>query len=311
MGFRIRDKIVEILGGRDDKHYGLALGQPDDPFYRIHLTPQGQILQGDGTAAPAPLASGGGSGAASSDTVVAETGFGQGSAPGTGTTHARGDHTHGTPADPVPAHAAAPDPHPGYRLESSAIGTADLADRSVTSTKIAFDSILGQHIADNSLSGVNLADGSVTAAKVAPDVATQAELDAEKVLRTHVTLWAAVGYTATNAPAEGMEPSALSGTGVWTGRVRMDARRATHFRTWHVLTAVVAANGVRFEYSTDVGTTWNTLIDMGAGSAVQLSAWTVLPDAAKVADLTIRAMVYGDGVADPVLRRAQVEFGAP
>ncbi len=186
-----------------------------------------------------------------------------------------------TVSDPVPAHEAAADPHPGYRLESAPIGTTDLAD------------------------------GSVTAAKVAADVATQAELDAEKVLRTHVTLWAAVGYVATNAPAGGVEPTAGIGGSDWVGRARMDARRATHFRTWHVLTAAVAANGVRFEYSTDVGATWNTLLDAGAGNAVGRSPWTELPAAAQVEDLTIRVMVYGDGVADPSLRRAEVEFGTP
>lgn len=131
----------------------------------------------------------------------------------------------------------------------------------------------------------------------------------ELVLRTHVTLWAAVGYTATNAPAGGMEPGAVGSD--WTGRARMDARRATHFRTWHVMTATVAANGVRFEYSTDVGVTWATLLDVGAGNAVTLSAWTAIPAAAKVNDLTLRVMVYGDGVADPILRRAEVEFGKP
>lgn len=50
--------------------------------------------------------------------VVSETSFGQASAVGTGVEFARNDHTHGTPTNPVPAHEAAGDPHPGYQLES-------------------------------------------------------------------------------------------------------------------------------------------------------------------------------------------------
>ena len=42
---------------------------------------------------------------AASATVVSETAFGQAAAPGSASPYSRGDHTHGTPADPVPAHA--------------------------------------------------------------------------------------------------------------------------------------------------------------------------------------------------------------
>jgi len=48
----------------------------------------------------------GGGGGTPSDTVTAETSFGQSSAAGSATTYSRGDHTHGTPTDPVPAHAS-------------------------------------------------------------------------------------------------------------------------------------------------------------------------------------------------------------
>lgn len=50
-------------------------------------------------------ASGEGGGTAAS-TVESETAFGQAAAVGVGTAYARDDHTHGTPTDPVPAHAA-------------------------------------------------------------------------------------------------------------------------------------------------------------------------------------------------------------
>ena len=49
-----------------------------------------------------------------SATVVSETAFGQAAAAGSASTHSRGDHTHGTPTDPVTAHAAAADPHTVY-----------------------------------------------------------------------------------------------------------------------------------------------------------------------------------------------------
>ena len=48
---------------------------------------------------------------AASATVVSETAFGQPSAAGSASPYSRGDHTHGTPADPVPAHAAIVDAH--------------------------------------------------------------------------------------------------------------------------------------------------------------------------------------------------------
>ncbi|KKM19381.1 hypothetical protein LCGC14_1656250, partial [marine sediment metagenome] len=49
-----------------------------------------------------------------SASVVTETAFGQASAVGSAVTYSRGDHTHGTPVDPVTAHAAAADPHTVY-----------------------------------------------------------------------------------------------------------------------------------------------------------------------------------------------------
>lgn len=62
----------------------------------------------------APSAAGG-AGPSPSDSVVAETAAGQSAAAGTAATYARGDHTHGTPPDPLPAHIADGDPHPQYQ----------------------------------------------------------------------------------------------------------------------------------------------------------------------------------------------------
>ncbi len=59
---------------------------------------------------------------APSATVVSETAFGQSAAAGSAFPYSRGDHTHGTPADPVPAHAASSDPHSPYALLAGRAG---------------------------------------------------------------------------------------------------------------------------------------------------------------------------------------------
>lgn len=48
---------IEISTGVDDTHQGLKLGVDGDPFWRVHLTPQGEVLMGDGTATPTSLES--------------------------------------------------------------------------------------------------------------------------------------------------------------------------------------------------------------------------------------------------------------
>jgi hypothetical protein len=62
-------------------------------------TPSGKFLKDDGNWATA-----GGAGTPS-DSVVTETAFGQSSIAGASANYSRGDHTHGSPADPVPTHA--------------------------------------------------------------------------------------------------------------------------------------------------------------------------------------------------------------
>lgn len=63
-----------------------------------------------------------------SGTVAAETSFGVSSSAGAATTYARGDHTHGTPTNPVPAHVAATDPH-GDRAYADGIVATEAAAR--------------------------------------------------------------------------------------------------------------------------------------------------------------------------------------
>ena len=61
-----------------------------------------------------------GAGGVPSDTVVTEKAFGQSEAAGAGTKYSREDHTHGTPTDPVPAHAAIPDAHHAVHVKTLA-----------------------------------------------------------------------------------------------------------------------------------------------------------------------------------------------
>jgi hypothetical protein len=42
----------EISDGRDDTHKGVKLGLAGDTEWRLHLTPRGEILMGDGTEPP-------------------------------------------------------------------------------------------------------------------------------------------------------------------------------------------------------------------------------------------------------------------
>lgn len=53
-----------------------------------------------------------------SNTVVSAVAFGLLPIVGIQLTYSRGDHSHGTPIDPIPAHLAAPDPHPQYTLDT-------------------------------------------------------------------------------------------------------------------------------------------------------------------------------------------------
>lgn len=63
------------------------------------------------------------SGATGSSTVESETTFGESPSAGVASTYSRGDHTHGTPPDPIPDHVAEPDPHPQYltQIEGDAL----------------------------------------------------------------------------------------------------------------------------------------------------------------------------------------------
>lgn len=72
-----------------------------------------KFLRDDRTWADPPDATG-----TPADSVANETAFGVVAAAGASATYSRGDHTHGSPTNPVTAHEAASDPHTGYQRES-------------------------------------------------------------------------------------------------------------------------------------------------------------------------------------------------
>jgi hypothetical protein len=67
-------------------------------------TTQGALYVFDGQTYGG-IAVGGGESGTPSSTVVSETTFNQTASAGVALAYSRGDHTHGTPADPVPAHS--------------------------------------------------------------------------------------------------------------------------------------------------------------------------------------------------------------
>jgi len=91
---------ADVVAGRQCTVLFLDPANQDDA---VILTIQGALPSG-----------GGGGGGTASDTVVSETTFGLTPAPGIATPYSRGDHTHGSPTDPVTAHVAAADPHTVY-----------------------------------------------------------------------------------------------------------------------------------------------------------------------------------------------------
>lgn len=49
---------VEISAGEDDDHQGLKLGVDGEPFWRVHITPTGEILVGNGMSLPTSFTGG-------------------------------------------------------------------------------------------------------------------------------------------------------------------------------------------------------------------------------------------------------------
>lgn len=114
--------------------------------------------------------------------------------------------------------------------------------------------------------------------------------------------------TYTNAAAGGTEPAGEQ------SRVQVDLRGAVNV-VGQCLFSVIphAASGkLHFQYSTNGGGAWSTLLDMGTGgysaNVLKISAATAVPAGAKVVNALIRVIVHGDGVVDPVVQKAQLMF---
>ena len=114
--------------------------------------------------------------------------------------------------------------------------------------------------------------------------------------------------TYTNAAAGGTEPAGQQ------SRVQADLRGAVNV-VGQCLFSVIphAASGkLHFQYSTDGGSNWNTLLDMGTGgysaNTLKITAATAVPTNAKVISCLIRVIVHGDGVVDPVCQKAMLMF---
>jgi len=93
----------------------------------------------------------GGVGPAPAGTVVTETAFGQGSAVGSDLDYARGQHTHGTPTNPITAHEAAGDPHPSYLTPAEHTAVGDSSPHHVqlhaaSHAEGAADTLVGQDV---------------------------------------------------------------------------------------------------------------------------------------------------------------------
>jgi hypothetical protein len=63
---------VEISVGEDDLDRGLKLGVDGEPFWRVHITPEGEILVGDGFTYPLEPYSGGAAGTDAEDVALAD-----------------------------------------------------------------------------------------------------------------------------------------------------------------------------------------------------------------------------------------------
>lgn len=99
---------------------------------RIAVGANGQVLKVvSGAVAWANESAGGGT---PSSTVVSETAFGAAAAAGIATAYSRGDHTHGSPTNPVTGHEAAGDPHTQYMLESLVDAKGDIITATANDT---------------------------------------------------------------------------------------------------------------------------------------------------------------------------------
>ncbi|HKB14625.1 MAG TPA: hypothetical protein VKF62_01090, partial [Planctomycetota bacterium] len=110
-----------------------------------------------------------------------------------------------------------------------------------------------------------------------------------------------------NAGPGGVEELTKGGS-----RFQVDLTTAANVVGQVIFSTVPSAAGVaRFEYSTNGGTSWATLLDMGTGYSInvlKVSPVTPVPAGAMVADCLLRMVVTGDGLADPRVQKAGLMF---
>lgn len=227
-----------------------------------------------------------GGGGTPSATVASETSFGVSAAAGSSSDYSRGDHTHGSPTNPVTAHEAAGDPHAGYLQESVVsglatpaivLGTSAAAGTGTTpirhdATIAAFDATVPGTIAF----GAAAAAGSVAfaarrdhthGAPANPVTAHEAAGDPHTGYQRETEKAAASGYASLDAST--LVPRAQLGTGTPSGTtfLRGDA-------TW----ATPSGGGVdkTLEYYKQIGATRNRWYPAGTISGATGNA-TVAP----------------------------------
>ncbi len=110
-----------------------------------------------------------------------------------------------------------------------------------------------------------------------------------------------------NAGPGGAEETTNGGS-----RYQIDLTTATNLVGQVVFSTVPPPAGVaRFEYSTNGGTSWATLLDMGTGYTVnvlKISPVSPVPAGAMVPDCLLRLVVTGDGQIDPRVQKAGLMF---
>lgn len=114
--------------------------------------------------------------------------------------------------------------------------------------------------------------------------------------------------TYTNAPSGGLEPAGQQ------SRVQVDLRGAVNVVAQALCSVIphAASGKLHCQYSTDGGTNWSTLIDLGTGgytaNVLKISTATAVPAGAKVASCLLRVIAHGDGVVDPVCQKFVLMF---
>jgi len=203
------------MGGQDINESQDTLGNLRDKAHTIqhaatstadHTFPSGtaNYLRADGTWTEPPTGSGTPSG-----TVVAETAYGAGTAAGTSSEYSRGDHTHGSPADLVPTHAALASGIHGTGT-SNVASTADITVHAALTTVHSLGTMAQAASADYASTTVYAAHTATDAAHGAGTIASVAAVTAQ--ITTHAGLTGTHGAGTVAALLDVTTHAGLTGT---------------------------------------------------------------------------------------------------